>query len=100
MTSDLRSPSKEAVTLVPLDRQGLGAPESGWVRAEPLEVVAGGRTYGRGGVLTGRLTGTTRRCRLEGCTGTRLGVRWDDNSLTWPCSKGVRDRSDGALEII
>lgn len=38
---------------------------------------------------TGVTTGKTRRCQLEGCTGARLGVRWKDKHITWPCSKGM-----------
>ena len=29
-------------------------------------------------------------CRMEGCTGRRMYVRWDDGVVTFPCSKGVR----------
>jgi hypothetical protein len=44
----------------------------------------------RDGHLTGRLTGGSRRCRLEECRGTCLGVRWPDRRLTWPCLRGLR----------
>jgi hypothetical protein len=43
----------------------------------------------RDGNDKGRLTGGSRNCRLEGCTGRRLEVRWPDGKLTWPCSKGM-----------
>ena len=33
---------------------------------------------------------SSRRCSLEGCTGRQLGVRWPDKSITWPCTKGMR----------
>ena len=39
--------------------------------------------------LRGKLTGGTRDCQLAGCRGIRLGVRWPDGTLTWPCSKGI-----------
>lgn len=38
----------------------------------------------------GRTTGSTRQCRLEGCPGTRIGVRWSDGRITWPCSNGLK----------
>jgi len=43
----------------------------------------------RTGKLTGKLTGGSRHCALEGCRGLRLGVRWSGGSLTWPCTKGM-----------
>lgn len=42
-----------------------------------------------GGQQTGKTTGGTRRCQLEGCRGTRIGVRWEDRRITWPCSDGM-----------
>lgn len=42
----------------------------------------------RTGKMTGRLTGGSRGC-AEGCRGRRLGVRWPDGQLTWPCTKGM-----------
>lgn len=43
----------------------------------------------RTGKVRGRLTGVSRACQLEGCLGRRLGVRWPDGKLTWPCTKGM-----------
>lgn len=37
----------------------------------------------------GKATGRTRRCQLHGCTGLRIGVRWKDKSISWPCSKAM-----------
>lgn len=42
----------------------------------------------------GRVVGS-RRCTLEGCTGKRLGVRWPDGRLTWPCTKGMERLPSG-----
>ncbi len=28
-------------------------------------------------------------CPMEGCTGTRKSVRWQDGRLTYPCTKGL-----------
>ena len=40
----------------------------------------------RDGKHKGHLTGGKRPCRLEGCRGVCLGVRWDDGKLTYLCS--------------
>lgn len=37
----------------------------------------------------GTATGGTRPCSLEGCNGVRVGVRWEDGKISWPCSKGI-----------
>lgn len=46
----------------------------------------------------GRFTGGTRRCQLGSCNGICFRVKWPDGKTTWPCSKGMRIRSDGASE--
>lgn len=43
----------------------------------------------RDGKEAGKLTGSTRRCQMESCTGLRLGVRWEDGKLSWPCTRGM-----------
>lgn len=44
----------------------------------------------RDGKLKGKTTGGFRQCRLEGCCGIRIGVRWKrDGKMTWPCSRGM-----------
>ncbi len=50
----------------------------------------GMRVYPRGSASWGLTTGGTRRCQLEGCTGVRVGVRWPDGKITWPCTEGMR----------
>lgn len=62
----------------------------------PRFVFARGTRHGR---LRGRLTGGSRVCPLEGCPGARLGVRWPDGRLTWPCTKGMILCADGHWEI-
>jgi hypothetical protein len=47
----------------------------------------------------GERTGGTRRCPLEGCTGLRIYVRWPDGRITYPCTKGLIERSDGTWQI-
>ena len=37
----------------------------------------------------GEVVSHTERICHEGCGGTRLGVRWSDKSLTYPCSSGI-----------
>lgn len=49
----------------------------------------------RDGKETGKFTGSTQRCTLEGCGGTKFAVRWSDNKLTWPCSMGIGSDKKG-----
>ena len=56
--------------------------------------------YDRRGTRHGRLTGGSRPCRVEGCGARRLGVRWPDGKLTWPCTKGMKIRKDGEYQIV
>ena len=56
--------------------------------------------YRRGGQGDpGRLTGGERTCTLGGCRGVRLGVRWPDGKMTWPCSDGLFIREDGQWQL-
>lgn len=43
----------------------------------------------RDGKELGHTTGGKRQCKLEGCLGIRLGVRWDKKTLTWPCTRSM-----------
>ena len=46
--------------------------------------------YSRDGKVKGRLTGGSRKCTMESCSGLRLAVRWQDNGdMTWPCTDGM-----------
>lgn len=45
--------------------------------------------YSRTGKLKGVATGSQQTCRLSGCTGLRISVRWPDGKHTFPCSKGI-----------
>lgn len=49
----------------------------------------GMKVWSRDGKLRGEMTGGFRFCRLEGCSGRRLGVRWPDGKVTFPCTKGL-----------
>lgn len=50
---------------------------------------AGQLVRSRDGNSNGVATGATHRCRLEGCTGRRITVRWGDGRITHPCSKAM-----------
>ena len=39
--------------------------------------------------LKGLFTGAHHRCKLDGCNGRRLSVKWEDGTHTFPCSKGL-----------
>jgi hypothetical protein len=41
------------------------------------------------GKSTGATTGSRQACRLSGCTGIRIAVRWKDGKITYPCTKGL-----------
>ena len=49
----------------------------------------GTMVYSRDAKSRGRTTGSKRPCRLEGCTGLRLGVKWNDGKITYPFTKGM-----------
>ena len=58
-----------------------------------------GNCYTIAGDEFGTFTGTHRVCQLEGCSGIRLGVRWPDSRITWPCSRGLIQRENGDWQI-
>jgi hypothetical protein len=58
------------------------------------------KVYSSNGKMSGKVTGSERHCQLEGCRGTRMGVRWSDGKLTYPCTKGMKVRKDGNYQII
>jgi hypothetical protein len=43
----------------------------------------------RDGKHTGTATGSTHYCRLEGCGGVRVSVKWAGGKRTFPCSRGL-----------
>lgn len=59
----------------------------------------GAKIYNREGTEAGEATGGTRFCRLEGCTGRRIYLRWPDKKITYPCSEGIVERADGNFQI-
>ena len=56
--------------------------------------------WSRDGAEAGKATGGSRQCAMEGCRGLRIGVRWPDGKLTWPCTKGTMERPDGSSQIL
>ncbi|MCY2924931.1 MAG: hypothetical protein NT031_05745, partial [Planctomycetota bacterium] len=59
-------------------------------------IPAGTKIFARKGCrMVGRSTGTFRACTLDGCTGLRVGVRWSNGRLTWPCTKGTQPYRGG-----
>ena len=38
-------------------------------------------------------------CRLAGCRGLRLHVKWPDGHRTYVCTKGCDEQEDGSLRI-
>lgn len=58
------------------------------------EYARGTRVVSRTGSHEGRLTGGRHMCATESCSGERLGVRWDDGKLTFPCTKDMLWQGD------
>ena len=57
------------------------------------------RVFDRNGNRYGKLTGAQRLCTLADCPGMQLGVRWDDGTITWPCTRNMRVGDDGNYHI-
>lgn len=53
----------------------------------------------REGTQSGTVFSTSRRCRMDGCAGIRIGVRWPDGHRTYPCSRGMREISADTWQI-
>lgn len=66
-------------------------PRTGVTHKAPVPLEA--QVYGRKGTKFSRVRGRVvgrRDCTLESCGAVRLGVRWPDGRLTWPCTRGMR----------
>lgn len=57
------------------------------------------KVYSSDGTVVGINTTTGYRCRMEGCTGMRITVKWPDGNVTRPCTKGMFTRPDGHRQI-
>ena len=60
----------------------------------------GVKVYSRDGKHEGATTGGVRPCGMEGCKGQRVGVRWDDGKLTYPCTGGMGFTLDGSMRVL
>lgn len=55
--------------------------------------------YSKDGTEVGVNITTPYRCRMEGCLGMKMTVKWPDGKYTRPCTKGMFTRPDGNLQI-
>jgi len=53
------------------------------------------KVYSRDKKTIGLATGGYRDCTMEGCKHQRVGVRWPDGKLTWPCLGGMTPYKKG-----
>ena len=60
----------------------------------------GAGVWGRGRAEKGLATGGTRMCGMEGCRGIRVGVRWPDGKITYPCTHGMKPYRGRSMQII
>jgi hypothetical protein len=65
----------------------------GWYAVKGWMVIA------RDWSITGILTGSKRNCPMEGCNGLRVGVRWEDGRLSFPCTCGM-EWKNGVARIL
>ncbi len=69
---------------------------AGQRREAQEHIPVGTKIFARKGCrMVGRSTGTFRPCTLEGCIGLRVGVRWSNGRLTWPCIRGMEPHCGG-----
>ena len=55
----------------------------------------------RDGQMVGQILNMySRPCPMEGCTWTRIHVKWPDGKSTYPCSKGCLEISPGLFQIV
>lgn len=45
-------------------------------------------------------TQTVQNCRMESCRSERIGVRWPDGKITWPCMRGMDTSSPTDWQIL
>lgn len=57
------------------------------------------KVYSRDRLQVGTCTGSAYRCRLESCKGDRIGVRWADGRITFPCTEGMIHYKNGDMRI-
>ena len=65
------------------------------MRCSTIKTVYPRNKSGRPGKAIG-----SRKCQLEGCTGVRIVVKWPDGKRTHPCTKGMRELSNGVWILV
>jgi hypothetical protein len=58
------------------------------------------KVYSRDRKEFGMPTGSSTVCKLEGCRGRRIGVRWRDGKITFPCTHGMKIYKNGNMRIL
>ena len=71
------------------DESELGVPATAETLLGMIDLKIGDTVVSFNGIYTGKTTGGSRPCQLEGCRGKCLGVRWNDGKLTFPCTAGM-----------
>lgn len=56
--------------------------------------------YSRNKKSKGHTTGGEYSCQMEGCKGKRMGVRWNDGKITFPCTEGMKWINEHTAQII
>lgn len=51
--------------------------------------------YSKDNQKKGKTTGGSRTCGIDGCLGRCVAVRWEDKTLTYPCTKGMGYADNG-----
>ena len=68
-----------------------------------LKLKEGARIQSRGSDF-GEATGGGYHCRMEGCRGWRIGVRWrgmyGETHVTFPCVKGMVFKTDDEGRVV
>lgn len=54
----------------------------------------------RNGKEKGTVTAYGHKCKMEGCTGKRFTVKWEDGTWNFICSKGIKIISEDTAQII
>ena len=71
------------------DEADIGVPATAEILLGMIDLKIGDTVVTFDGFYTGKTTGGSRPCQLEGCRGECLGVRWNDGKLTFPCTAGM-----------
>jgi len=70
------------------------------IKDPDMLVKPGSRIVDREGTTYGITTGDWHSCRMEGCNGLRLTVKWQDGKTTFPCSAGLKKIGPNIWKII